>query len=144
MNTCCFSGHREIEESEYDEVVEKTDRYIEELIGRDFCCFMVGGAKGYDYLAAQRVLLKKKEHMNIQLLIAFPYAPRNDEWDNIIKQADLATILADHYYRGCMQARNRYMVEQSQACVCYMRKETGGTVYTVNYAKKKGLDIFRV
>ncbi len=92
----------------------------------------------------QRVLLKKKEHDEMQLMIAFPYAPRNGEWEDIIKQADSVIVLTEHYYRGCMQARNRYMVERSTACICYLRRETGGTAYTINYAQKKGLDILRV
>ena len=32
------------------------------------------------------------------------------------------------YHRGCMQRRNRYMVDHSSVCICYQTQDTGGTV----------------
>ena len=40
-----------------------------------------------------------------------------------------------------MFKRNRHLVDNSSVCVCYLTKDSGGTAYTVRYAKEKGLEI---
>ncbi len=34
--------------------------------------------------------------------------------------------------------------DSSSACICFLTKHEGGTAYTVEYAKQKGLDIINV
>ena len=63
---------------------------------------------------------------------------------NLKSKADKIVILSDKYYNGCMQARNRHMVNHSKYIICYKRKTSGGTAYTVNYANKKGLTIIEI
>lgn len=43
-----------------------------------------------------------------------------------------------------MQKRNRHLVDNSSACICYLTKPTGGTAYTVNYASEHGLMIINI
>ena len=43
-----------------------------------------------------------------------------------------------------MQKRNRYLVDHSGTCVCYLTSAKGGTAYTVNYTKQKGLRIIHL
>jgi len=43
-----------------------------------------------------------------------------------------------------MHLRNRYMVDHSCTCICYLTETTGGTAYTVKYAREKGLHIFNI
>jgi len=40
-----------------------------------------------------------------------------------------------------MLRRDRYMVEHSEVCICYMTRNTGGTSYTVAQALKKGIEV---
>ena len=40
-----------------------------------------------------------------------------------------------------MLARNRYMADHSSYCIAYLVRGTGGTAYTVRYARKKGVQI---
>lgn len=51
---------------------------------------------------------------------------------------------AQQYTKGCMHKRNRHLVDNSSVCVCYLNRESGGTAYTVNYAKKNGLEIINL
>ncbi len=44
----------------------------------------------------------------------------------------------------CIVKRNRHLVDYSSACICYLNKSTGGTAYTVEYAKKRGLQIINL
>ena len=43
-----------------------------------------------------------------------------------------------------MQKRNRHLVDNSSACICYLTKSAGGTAYTVNYARRMGLRIINI
>ena len=49
--------------------------------------------------------------------------------------------VSEHYTRGCMFERNRYMADHSDICVCYCTSGEGGTAYTVRYAEKKEIPI---
>ena len=40
-----------------------------------------------------------------------------------------------------MHRRYRHLVDHSGVCVCYLNRDSGGTAYTVRYAKEKGLEI---
>lgn len=43
-----------------------------------------------------------------------------------------------------MHRRNRHLVDNSGVCVCYLTRNSGGTAYTVNYAKKQGVNVFNI
>ncbi len=62
----------------------------------------------------------------------------------LLGRADKVRILLLQYTEKCMLARNRHMVDNSAYLICYLRKQRGGTFYTVNYAEKRGLEILRL
>ena len=66
------------------------------------------------------------------------------EYERIKAQADKVVYTAQQYTRGCMHKRNRHLVDNSSVCVCYLNRESGGTAYTVRYARKKGLEIINL
>ncbi len=45
------------------------------------------------------------------------------------------------YFRGCLQKRNRRMVELATHMIAVYDGLPGGTQSTIEYARKKGLDI---
>ena len=59
-------------------------------------------------------------------------------------QADKVVYTAQQYTPGCMHRRNRHLVDNSGVCVCYLTRNSGGTAYTVNYAKKQGVNVFNI
>lgn len=67
-----------------------------------------------------------------------------DVYNDIKLRADKVKVLAPHYYNGCMQKRNRHLVDCNSACICFLIKHEGGTAYTVDYAKQKGLYLMNV
>ena len=71
---------------------------------------------------------------------------REDEkiYNQILKKADKVVYTSENYYNGCMHKRNRRMTDNSGVCVCYITKNIGGTAYTVDYAKQKGLRIINM
>lgn len=54
-----------------------------------------------------------------------------------------------HHCRGLiapydMHKRNRHLVDNSSACISYLTENKGGTFYTVNYAKSKGVEVINI
>ena len=150
--TCCFTGHRDISKQERAEIKKRTEKVIISLIEKGVIFFGAGGAIGFDTIAAETVLELKKQYSQIRLILVLPCPEQTKGWresdiqkyDDIKRQADKVVYTADHYYRGCMQVRNRHLVDYSKYCICYLIKESGGTAFTVSYAKAKGLDVYYV
>ena len=148
-NTCCFTGHRSILPSDREEITRQLEKTIVELIHAGIDRFIAGGARGFDTLAAQTVLLLRKEYPDIRLILALPCLSQTRGWckkdiaayETIKSQADEIVYTSQDYTRGCMHKRNRYMVDNSGICVCCWIRDKGGTAYTVHYAEKKGLKI---
>ena len=40
--------------------------------------------------------------------------------------------------------RKRHLVDNSSACISYLTENKGGTFYTVNYAKSKGVEVINI
>ena len=150
--TCCFTGHREISERECVRVKKNLKKILLELIEKDVIFYGAGGARGFDTIAAEAVLDLKKKYPQVKLILVLPCPEQTKGWsedevdryNEILSKADKIVYTADHYYRGCMHVRNRHLVDFSSYCICYQTKETGGTAYTVNYAKEKGLTIYNL
>ena len=148
--TCCFTGHREIPKKDLSKIQKEIKKLIAQLITNGYRRFCTGGALGFDTIAAESVLDIKSIYPDIKLILILPCYSQSQKWnypdkviyENIKQRADEIIYTSNLYYSGCMHKRNRALVEYSSACVCYITKETGGTAYTVNYAKQNGLEVF--
>ena len=147
--TCCFTGHRRIPIDDHEFIQKRLESEVLSLIHQGVHDFMAGGALGFDTLAAQTVLSLKDGYPQIKLILVLPCKEQTKGWGDrdvnmynfILQQADKVIYTSEHYSRGCMHVRNRYLVDNSGFCVCYLTSENGGTAYTVRYAGQKGLRI---
>ena len=150
--TCCFTGHRELPEEQLPQLKQALFKVIVRLASQGVTRFACGGALGFDTLAAQMVLMVKEAFPQIELLLILPcktqekYWPKEDQeiYREILARADRVVFVSETYIQGCMQKRNRLLVEGSSVCVCYCTKKQGGTFYTVRYARQKGLDLINL
>ena len=149
---CCFSGHRDIPPYERAGLERLLDKYIDKMAECGRRRFICGGALGFDTMAARAVLRAKGRHEGILLELAIPYrgvenhrseADRR-EFLHILAQADIIRCLAESYDKECMFRRNRYMVDNSEVCICYMTRNKGGTAYTVGYALRNGCEVINL
>ena len=149
---CMFTGHRRIEERHGMYLPKKLDDLIERLISEGYTDFCVGGAIGFDTVVALKVLEKKCQYGFIRLCLYLPCRDQDRGWsdtlrrayDYVLKNADSMQYASDEYVSGCMQKRNRQMVDDSELCVAYCGRSSGGTAYTVAYAKKKGIEVINL
>ncbi len=153
LKVACFSGHRNLPQ-DCTELQANLEKAIVELIERGVVFFGSGAALGLDQMAAETVLKLKENYPHIRLVMVLPCPPEqqssywNDEqkkrYSEILQQADKVRILSPQYTEKCMLDRNRHMVDCSAYLICYLREQRGGTFYTVNYAERQGLKIFRL
>ncbi len=153
LMVACFSGHRNLPQ-DCTELQANLEKAIVELIERGVVFFGSGAALGLDQMAAETVLKLKENYPHIRLVMVLPCPPEqqslkwNDEqkkrYYEILDQADKVRILSPQYTDKCMLDRNRHMVDCSAYLICYLREQCGGTFYTVNYAERQGLKIFRL
>ena len=146
-HTVCFIGHRKMPQEQKDVVALRLKIEITKLIENGYRYFGAGGALGFDTLAAQTVLELKTEHPDVKLILVLPCLSQTRGWsardieiyEEIKSKADKVVYTSQEYTRGCMHKRNRHLVDNSSVCICYLTESTGGTAYTINYAKEKGL-----
>lgn len=133
-------------------IKKRLNQVLIEAIEQGYRYFGAGGALGFDTLAAQTVLALKRQYPEIKLILVLPCQDQTrgwaqadiEEYERIKAAADKVVFISKEYYSGCMQKRNRHLVDNSSLCICYLTEQTGGTAYTVDYAQSHGLKIINV
>ena len=151
---CCFTGHRPqhlpwgFDESDprcvnlkqriYDTVRSVYDSGI-----RKFLC---GMALGCDMYFAESVLELRSQFFGVTIEAAIPCEGQYRRWPTdarekyfyLLHQFDRETVLSSRYTPDCMHRRNRYMVDNSDVLIAVWNGSSGGTAYTVKYAREIG------
>ncbi len=137
--TCAFSGHRILPKNFNTKEVEDA---VQKLIDSGYNTFLVGMAMGFDMLCFE-VVEKLRKTNDIKLYACVPclnqdnYYSAKDKirYHKMLDQADEVILLDDNnYYKGCMQKRNMFMVDNSSVLITYLATNHGGTYSTVKYA----------
>ena len=151
----CFTGHRELDAEEETVITNKLTAVLTALITKHSLreCY-AGGAIGLDTVAARVVLSLKETYPQLKLNLVLPCQGQENSWNEaqkaqyceIKEKADRVRVLAPFYYNGCMQARNRAMLEVSELCIAYLRAGTsgGGSLNTVLQATKLGIPVLNL
>lgn len=113
--------------------------------------FYCGAARGSDIIFGKLVLLAKAtEYPNIRLICVVPHEEQARSWSErwrdryygLLEQADEMVLLSTRYTSGCYHRRNRFMVDRADVLIAvHDGSYTGGTAYTVEYARRKGKEI---
>ena len=154
FKSCCFSGHRYISAEHFMKLPELLDQTLERLVNDGFRHFKTGGAIGFDTLCALKCLDLKKRHpsLSITLELCLPCRDQTLGWTDhdkaaynfVLSRADKVFFEYEKYTSGCMYKRNRRLVDGSDVCVTYLASSSGGTAYTCNYARSKGVRIINL
>lgn len=147
---CCFTGHRPDKLEWGEEIVRgHLERAIEDAITRGFTTFLTGMAMGTDIWAAEIVLEKKKTNPALRLFCALPHpgferrrsAEEQRRFCAILQHADGKELVCDHYFTGCYQVRNKWMVDRSALVIAVFNGQKGGSKNTIDYATRQGVEV---
>lgn len=150
--TVCFTGHRKIPPEQVNTLARRLKTTLIQLISDGCLYFGAGGALGFDTLVAQTVLELKAHYPDVKLILVLPCLSQTRGWsardieiyEDIKNKADKVVYTSQEYTKGCMHQRNRHLVDNSSVCVCYLTENSGGTAYTVDYARKNKLTVINL
>ena len=149
MASCCFTGHRTIPAKDFDLVRRGLEDEIDRLAEEGVEQFYAGGALGFDTLASLTVLMLKRRHQSIRLTLVLPCRDQAEKWaqtdqvqyEYIKSRADEVIYTAEEYHKGCMQKRNRYLVDSCDYLIAVWDGTASGTGSTVRYAQENNKSI---
>ena len=140
---CCVTGHRTIPVDRLAYVEMELRKAIMAAVNDGYTRFISGGAVGTDLLFAAIVAEMKEQGHRLFLEAALPYSNRkkskDSDFQKMLAACDAVKVISERYNRGCYFARNRYMVNESSRIIAvYDGRESGGTFYTIQYARAGG------
>lgn len=145
MNTCCFFGHRTINETE--ELKAKLYKTIENLVvNENVDTFLFGSKSRFDSLCLELVTKLKEKYPHIKrIYVRAEFPVISDNYKDYLLES-----YEDTYYpekiidsgRGAYVERNFEMINQSRFCLVYYdesyapSKRKSGTKIALAYAIK--------
>ena len=108
--------------------------------------FYSGMARGVDTWCAEAVLKLRSERQGIKLIAVIPCPEQDSKWNaadkrrysKILEQCDKRITVSPKYTSDCFHKRDRAIVELCDVLLAVYDGGSGGTKYTVDYAKSKG------
>ena len=111
--------------------------------------FLCGMALGCDLYFCEAALDLRDRYEDVTVEAAVPCEEQCARWRErdqnryfaLLERCDYEARVQHHYTPGCMQRRDRYMVDRSQRIIAaYDGRSMGGTLYTLTYALRQGLE----
>ncbi len=152
MKACAFSGHRDLPDAHIPGLRDLLARAIAYAYGEGCRTFYTGGARGFDTLAAEEILRFRLSHPDVSFIVLIPCPGQEDAWDQwakdhyrfLLSSADEVEYVSPSYFRGCMQKRNKRLVDLSEMLICYVSREQSGSSQTLAMAQKQNLRIYNL
>lgn len=152
MKSCAFTGHRKIVPEHYNALVDLLFRGISYVYSEGVRDFYIGGAVGFDTIAAQQVLRFRINHPDVKIHLVLPCMNQSERWSErqrdmyeyILSSADTVEILYENYVDGCMRDRNRRLVDYADVLIAYVGKGGSGSAQTRRMAEEKGITIYNL
>lgn len=157
MGNCCFSGHRPDKlpwgSDETDPrclaLKERIRAEVERAYDEGYRHFICGMARGADFYFCEAVLELRDQRPGVTVEAAIPCEEQAAHWSErdrdryfrLVGLCDFETMVQHRYDRGCMLRRNRYMVDHASRLIAAYDGTLGGTMYTITYANRKGLEV---
>lgn len=143
MASCTFCGSHDAGEEIRDSLRQAVLLLIEEN-GVD--SFYIGNHGRFDSMALSVVRELKEEYPQIVYSVVLAYLPGKRE--NYKSYSESETCYPEGLemapMRFAISYRNKWMVNNSQYIVSYVKTKYGGSYQTLQYAKRKGLAVIEL
>lgn len=158
--TCTFTGHREGKlpwkgnESapECLELKRRIDDAVRAVYASGIRHYICGMATGCDMYFCEAVLALRAEHEDVTIEAAIPWEGQANGWsaalkarhNRLVEDCDFFTLVQTAYTPDCLMRRNHYMVDSSSVLIAAYSGQPGGTMSTMLYAMRQGLEIIEI
>ena len=159
-SACCFTGHRpgklpwryNEEDLRCVSLKARIADAVEAAYQEGFRHVLCGMALGCDLYFCECVLRLRQTHPDVTVEAAIPCPSQADGWGeaqksryrDILARCDYETMVQQSYTPGCMQRRNRYMVDHASLLIAVNDGARGGTRSTIEYAFKRGVNVLDI
>ena len=152
IKRCCFTGHRRILPAHMAALPAHLDAAIDAMHKLGCRDYYTGGAIGFDTLAAERVILYRKTHPEVRLILMLPCRDQCSGWPaedvaaytRIMGECDLYRYVSEEYDDRAMYRRNMELVGVSDACIAYVTRAASGSGQTLRAAERAGLTVLNL
>ena len=152
-NTCCFFGHRTINETEELKVM-LSDTIERLIIEENVDTFLFGSKSRFDSLCLELVTELKKKYPHIRrIYVRAEFPVIDDGYKEYLLKSYEDTYFPEKIVcagRAVYVERNCEMINESRFCVVYYDEENlpskrkSGTKIAFEYAQKQGKEIIKV
>ena len=152
--TACFTGHRQLPPLVGKALQHKASKVIMDLYSRGIVYYGCGGALGFDTLMAQVCFRLRDSGVcpKLRVILVAPFEGQESRWTylqqstyrDMLLKYDKVVYVSKLANREAFLARNRRLVDASSICIAYCVETHGGTAYTVDYARRKALEIINL
>jgi len=160
QKSCAFTGHRasklpwkgDESDSRCIALKERIFDAVESVYKSGVTHFLCGMATGGDMYFCEAVFELREEYADVSIEAAIPYEGQSNKWDEgtrhryerLISECDYQTVVQKNYTPDCMMRRNRYMVDNASVLIAAYDGRPGGTMSTILYAIRSGLEIIEI
>jgi uncharacterized phage-like protein YoqJ len=138
---CTFFGHGDC----YDVDVQKLQCAIEDLILNGVDTFYVGNQGYFDRIVFECLLQLKEIYHVLRISVVLAYLPTTkSEYDPYLEYSIYPEGMEAGPPRFAIERRNRWMIDQSNCCLCYINHAWGGAYKFARQAKRKGVSIINL
>lgn len=152
--TCCFTGHRSLSPAALEAIRTKLRSRVLHLLSEGVLFYKVGGAVGFDTLAAEVLFALRRDRPEMQVALYYPFDGFNAQWrpeqvehynrllpffNEVVCVSSAPRRAADAYL-----LRDRRLVDGSGVVVAYCTRRSGGTAYTLRYAQRAGCRVYNL
>ena len=139
MFACTFFGHKTAPDELYQVIYEEIERLITDC---SVTKFFVGNNGNFDRMAAKALFELKKEYPDIDFAVMLAYLPKANEKEmaNSIYPEGMESVPQ----RFAISYRNKWMLQQSDFVVSFVKHNLGGAVQFKKLAERQGKTIIEL
>lgn len=157
QSACSFTGHRPAKlpwgTREDDHRCIALKRRIADAVeaayAEGYRHFLCGMAMGCDSYFCECVLALRARKPDVTVEAVIPCPTQADNWPEeavrryraLVAACDYETMVSAQYTPGCMQRRNRYLVDHASLLIAAYDGSAGGTRNTIQYALQRGITV---
>ena len=150
--TCCCTGHRDIPYGLETPLKSVLKEQMGLLLSKGVIYYGVGGAVGFDTLAAEALFELRTEYPQIKVILVYPFSGFDSRWQKeqreryrvLLPKYDKLVCVSRTPGREAYLMRDRHLVDCSAHCIAFCSRSYGGTAYTVRYAQEHGCQIYNL
>lgn len=138
MAICTFFGHSEC----YDLDAKILQNAIVQLICQGVDTFYVGNQGQFDRTVYRCLKMLRTKYPHIRIFVVLAYLPTREQECGDIEDTMYPEI--EGHPKFAIERRNKWMIKQSDLCLCYVNRTWGGAYKFVCIAKRQGLEIINL